>query len=67
MTGEVKEVQAQIAETRAALAGTTQALAAKADVKNRAQAKIMEERVPLAVVAGVCAVVVALLVWRRHR
>jgi Protein of unknown function (DUF3618) len=67
MTAEVNEVQAQIAETRAALAETTEALAAKADVKSRAQAKVMEEKVPLAVVAGVCAVVVALLVWSRHR
>jgi hypothetical protein len=67
MTAEVEEVQAQIAETRAALAETTEALAAKADVKNRAKAKIMEEQLPLAVVAGVFAVVVALLVWRRQR
>jgi hypothetical protein len=67
MTADISEVEAQIAETRAALAETTEALAAKADVKNRAKTQIMDERVPLAVVTAVCAVVVALLVWRRRK
>lgn len=67
MTAEVKEVQAQISETRAALAETTEALAAKADAKNRAKEKIMDEKVPLAVVTGVGVIVVALLLWRRQR
>jgi len=67
MTENVQEVQAQIVETRAALAETTEALAAKADIKNRARTKIIEDRVPLAAVVGVGALVVALLLWRRGK
>lgn len=67
MTEDVNKVQEQIAESRAALAETTAALAAKADVKDRAKSKIQQEQVPLAIVAGVSALLVALLVWRRHR
>jgi len=67
MSDDVKKVQAQIAETRAALAETTAALVAKADVKDRAKAKIQQEKTPLIVAAGVVALVTGLLLWRRHR
>lgn len=67
MTGRVEEARAQIADTRAALAETTAALAAKAEVKGRASAKVKEQQVPLTVAVGLSALVVALLLWRRHR
>ncbi|MGW0712758.1 DUF3618 domain-containing protein [Streptomyces sp. NPDC002643] len=70
------ELRQQIAETRARLGDTVEELAAKADVKGRAQARMRSarERVPRrAVVVGatgvtvVTAVVAGVLVWRHYR
>jgi hypothetical protein len=67
MTDGIEQARAEIAQTREALARTTTALVAKADVKGRTKAKIQQEQVPLAVLAGVSALVLALLFWRRRR
>ena len=67
MSDDVEQVRAQILQTREALAETTTALAAKADVKGRASAKVKEQQQPIAVAGGVLALVVALLVWRKRR
>ena len=66
MTERVEEARALIAETRESLADTTSSLVAKADVKGRAAVKVKQERVPLAVLAGFSALLVGLLVWKRH-
>lgn len=66
MTDPIAQARAEIAVTREALAETTSALAAKADVKSRATKKAKEEKVPLAVLAGASAVLLAVLLWRRR-
>ena len=72
------EIQAEIEEQRAQLAGTLDALSAKLDVKTQAQAKVAEvkDRATtdtgrprnelLLVGAAVVVVAVALAMWRRR-
>lgn len=67
MTDRIAEAKAQIAQTREALALTTSQLAAKADVKGRTVAKVKERRAPLGAAAGLAALVLTIVVWRRHR
>ncbi len=67
MTDQVAQARAEIAQTREALGQTTAALVAKADVKGRAKAKLRQDPVPLAAVAGGSVLVLALLLWRRRR
>ena len=73
-----EEIQAEIEEQRAQLAGTLDALSAKLDVKTQAQAKVAEVKdrattetgrprnEVLMVGAAVVVVAVALAVWRRR-
>ena len=73
-----EEIQADIEQQRAQLAGTLDALSAKLDVKSQAQAKVADvknrattddgrPRTELLVIGGtVVVVVVALVLWRRR-
>ena len=62
----ITELQAEIDQTREALARTVDQLAAKADVKARVKARAGRPGA-LVIVAGAAVAVVALLVWRRSR
>ncbi|MGZ6793049.1 MAG: DUF3618 domain-containing protein [Mycobacteriales bacterium] len=66
MSDSIEQTRAEIAATRAELAETTAALAAKADVKGRVTRKAQQEKAVLGAVAGVTAVLVAVLLWRRR-
>ncbi len=67
-TPGVDEIEADIARTREALAGTVDELAGRLDVKARARARI-EQTPPatLGAVAFAVTALVGLLVWRRRR
>ncbi|NUT23772.1 MAG: DUF3618 domain-containing protein [Hamadaea sp.] len=74
----VAELSGEIAQTRQALGETVRALAAKADVKSRAEefvqdtrerasSSVKEHRTQLAAIGiGVLAVVAAILIWRNR-
>jgi uncharacterized protein DUF3618 len=76
-TDSVQELTEEIERTRAELGDTVGALAAKADVKARAQEKAADARQTImdnfglearvAAVIGAVLVVGALIVWRRRR
>jgi hypothetical protein len=76
-TDSVQELTEEIERTRAELGDTVEALAAKADVKARAQEKVADARQTImdnfglearvAAVIGAVLVVGALIVWRRRR
>lgn len=71
------EIQQEIERTRARLGETVDELAAKTDVKARAQAKaaelkdkaagMKERRWPLAAAAAGAVIIGAVLVWRRRK
>jgi hypothetical protein len=67
MSDPVAEAKAEIEKTRLELAGTTSALAAKADVKGRATVAVKEHQQQLTLVAGAAALVVVLLAWNKKR
>jgi hypothetical protein len=67
MSDSAEELKAQIAQTREALAQTTTALMAKADVKSRVTSQVREHQTAVAVVGGGSVLVLALLFWKRRR
>jgi hypothetical protein len=67
MSDAVADAKADIARTREQLAGTTAALAAKADVKGRATVAAKEHQQQLTLAAGFTAVLVVLLAWKKRR
>jgi hypothetical protein len=67
MSDAVSDAKADIARTREDLAGTTAALAAKADVKGRATVAAKEHQQQLTLAAGFAAVLVVLVAWHKKR
>jgi hypothetical protein len=67
MSDAVAAAKADIARTREELAGTTAALAAKADVKGRATVAAKENQQQLTLAAGFVAVLVVLVAWNKKR
>jgi hypothetical protein len=67
MSDAVDDAKADIDRTREQLAGTTAALAAKADVKGRATVAAKEHQQQLTLAAGVTALLVVLLAWNKRR
>jgi hypothetical protein len=67
MSDAVDAARADIARTREQLAGTTAALAAKADVKGRATVAAKEHQQQLTLAAGLTALLVVLLAWNKRR
>ncbi|WP_080696835.1 DUF3618 domain-containing protein [Mycobacterium asiaticum] len=61
------EIQADIEQTRAELGATVEALAAKADVPQRAKATVQAAKPKLVVVASVAGVTLVVLLWWRRR
>jgi hypothetical protein len=64
-TATVTELRADIAQHRAELAASVDALAHKLDVKSKVKARLIELKVPLA--AGAVAVVALVIIVKRKR